>query len=106
MQIAVLERLPRFEPLFFPQSSIRFIFGARGSEFFCATGGFLRFQGGFLKICWFCLVSSKIFYVHQLTLPPDREFTGLLKEAWGSGVQPRESSPEENLAPGSAAQWS
>lgn len=24
--------------------------------------------------------------VHQLTLPPDREFTGLLKEAWGSGV--------------------
>ena len=44
--------------------------------------------------------------VQQLTLPPDREFTGLLKEAWGSDVQPRESSPEENLAPGSAAQWS
>ena len=44
--------------------------------------------------------------VHQLTLPPDREFTGLLKEAWGSGVQPRESSPEENLAPALTDRWS
>lgn len=44
--------------------------------------------------------------VQQLTLPPDRELTGLLKEAWGSDVQPRESSPEENLAPALTDRWS
>ena len=42
----------------------------------------------------------------QLTLPPDRELTGRLKKALGLDVQPRESSPEENLAPRSAVQWS
>ena len=44
--------------------------------------------------------------VHQLTLTPDRELTGLLKEAWGLDVQPRESNPEENLAPALTDRWS
>ena len=42
----------------------------------------------------------------QLTLPPDRELTGRLKESLGLDVQPHESSPEENLAPRSTARWS
>ncbi len=44
--------------------------------------------------------------VQQLTLPPDRKLTGLLKEAWGLDVQPRESNPEENLAPALTDRWS
>ena len=44
--------------------------------------------------------------VQQLTLLPNREFTGLLKEAWGLDVQPRESNPEENLAPALTDRWS
>ena len=44
--------------------------------------------------------------VQQLTLSPDGQLMIRLKAAWGSGVQPRESSPEENLAPALTDRWS
>ena len=54
---------------------------------------------------WGFVVDLGPLDVHQLTLPPDRELTGLLKEAWGLDVQPRESNPEENLAPALTDRW-
>ena len=44
--------------------------------------------------------------VQQLTLSPDGQLMIHLKAAWGLDVQPRESSPEENLAPALTDRWS